>query len=214
MKISSAIIGALATLFIGTMSASASSILVDAKSDIFLAGQTTVPTTFPFNSGASGPGAGQLPVAFAVTPGETLHITATGLVSCCLNVSPYSGPDGNGSTPNINGYGNVAGFNTAGEAMALVGVFDGTTTPWTPFFIGSSDTVVVPVGATTLYLGLPDALGYSGDPGYYNDNTGSFDVTISAVPEPVTWAMMLVGFFGLGLVVRSTRAKSYAITRA
>ena len=31
--------------------------------------------------------------------------------------------------------------------------------------------------------------------------------TVTAVPEPATWAMMLVGFFGLGGILRSTRAK-------
>ncbi len=31
------------------------------------------------------------------------------------------------------------------------------------------------------------------------------NVSISAVPEPATWAMMLIGFFGLGSLIRSRR---------
>lgn len=34
----------------------------------------------------------------------------------------------------------------------------------------------------------------------YNDNTFVFNV--SAVPEPSTWAMMVIGFFGLGFMAR------------
>ena len=34
---------------------------------------------------------------------------------------------------------------------------------------------------------------------------GAWDVVLSAVPEPATWAMMLVGFGGLGVALRSRR---------
>jgi hypothetical protein len=30
----------------------------------------------------------------------------------------------------------------------------------------------------------------------------------SAVPEPATWAMMIIGFFGLGASIRSNRARA------
>jgi hypothetical protein len=53
------------------------------------------------------------------------------------------------------------------------------------FFIGdgrNADGIlqrfVVPRGATHLYLGLADAFGFEGDPGYYGDNAGSFEVRI------------------------------------
>jgi hypothetical protein len=53
------------------------------------------------------------------------------------------------------------------------------------FFIGDGRNTdgmlqrfVVPRGATRLYLGLADALGFEGDPGYYGDNAGSFEVRI------------------------------------
>ena len=36
-------------------------------------------------------------------------------------------------------------------------------------------------------------------------NVGQVGVPVSAVPEPASWAMMLVGFFGLGFIMRSSR---------
>jgi len=56
-------------------------------------------------------------------------------------------------------------------------------------------------------LGIPDG-DSSGTVGDYSDNSGSLgvDFTISAaVPEPSTWAMIMLGFFGLGLMSRRRR---------
>jgi hypothetical protein len=46
------------------------------------------------------------------------------------------------------------------------------------------------------------------------DNTGSITFEISAVPEPVTWAMMLVGFGMIGFGLRSRRKQSVRVTYA
>jgi hypothetical protein len=203
---------ALASSTLAAVCAQAATVTVDAKDDIFLAGQSSVPSGFPFNSGASGEGAGLLPVAIGVHAGETLGFTATGTVSCCLGGSPTNGPDGGGlgGSADITGYGNVDAFINPVQ-FPLVGVFGGPSlsTPWSIFVIGSSDSgVVVPVGATTLYLGLPDALGFNNPPGYYNDNTGSFLVNITGVPEPATWAMMLLGIGMVGAGLRIARRKN------
>lgn len=201
-----------ALVLTGALAASAApaaTVIVDAKSDIFLAGQSSVPTNFPFHVDPTG-GAGLLPPALGVHAGETLTFSATGTVSCCLGGAPTSGPDGGpaGFGPSsIPGFGNVGSY--SGVAFPLVGVFGGPslTTPWSIFVIGSSDTVAVPIGATKLYLGLPDALGFGAVPGYYDDNTGSFSVQVAGVPEPASWAMMLIGFGGLGAAMRGARRK-------
>lgn len=196
-------------LGIGAVSAS---IVVDAKSDIFLAGQTSVPSGFPANPGASGPGAGLLPLSIDVHSGETLSFSATGIVSCCLGGSPTSGPNGGPSgfgPASIPGYGFVSGY--SGIAFPLLGVFlTSSPTPLgaAPFVIGSTlNNIPVPVGATKLYFGFADSLGFGDSPGYYNDNTGSITLNVSGVPEPSTWAMMLLGFAGVGFMAYRRRNK-------
>jgi hypothetical protein len=192
----------IAAAAIGLLPIAASADTVSGTSDIFLAGQTTIPD-FAGNPGASGPGAGSLPVAISVFAGEVLNITATGTVSCCLGGSPSNGPDGGGlgGSTDISGYGNVGAYTSAVQ-MALLGVFGGSiTTPWIAFQIGSSDLgIVVPTGATTLYLGFADANGFNGAPGWYNDNTGALSVTVAATPLPAALPLVAGGLGALGLL--------------
>jgi hypothetical protein len=190
------------------IAASADTYTVLGTSDIFLAGQTSLPSPdFPGNPGATGPGAGSLPVAISVYAGEVLDITATGTVSCCLGGSPTNGPDGGGlgGGTSISGFGNVGAY-VSGVQMALLGVFGGAiTTPWMAFQIGSSDLdIVVPAGATTLYLGFADANGFNSandannGPGWYNDNTGS--LTVNVTPLPAALPLFAGGLGALGLL--------------
>jgi PEP-CTERM motif len=59
----------------------------------------------------------------------------------------------------------------------------------------------------TVYAGVNDS--YSGD------NTGGISILIASVPEPSTWAMMLFGFGGFGLVAfRRARNDRRAVTIA
>jgi hypothetical protein len=75
---------------------------------------------------------------------------------------------------------------------------------------GSQQTFVVPTGATRLFLGVLDGVAINAAPGaaYYN-NTGAFvvgyDLTVPAVPEPETYALMLAG---LGLIGFATRRRA------
>jgi large repetitive protein len=169
-------------------------------------------------------------LAGAVTGGSTLTFTdVTGGVSYAGG-TPTDGPNGNAGYlidtvgyepgPVING---IAGYNNA-PVDALVGVFIGsydptltpadldfsspTTTPGLQqiFYIGDGSLggIIAPTGATELYLGTVDGFGW------YN-NTGAIDVTVNGlaagVPEPATWAMFLVGFGGIGFMLRNSRRR-------
>lgn len=150
----------------------------------------------------------------------TYNISATGLVS--LSGPVGSGfdirPDGVPNSPvTAGGYGY---FNPGGSDMAdgifglggpsiklggLMGSFaavapQGNNAPWLPgyFFIGYSANVVHTGGH--LYAQVNDT--------FYSNNQGAFDVTVrqvvtGGVPEPATWAMMMLGFFTAGTVLRA-----------
>lgn len=57
---------------------------------------------------------------------------------------------------------------------------------------GDFQTFIAPVGATRLFLGIPDGFGFVGRPGAYDDNDGSYQVRIginefpNVVPEPTS----------------------------
>jgi hypothetical protein len=75
---------------------------------------------------------------------------------------------------------------------------------------GTTQTFYVPPGATMLYLGISDACGYNGSPSCYGDNGGFFDITVnglSAVPEPSTWSLMILGLGMLMAIVRRDRRR-------
>ena len=204
----------------------AGTVVVPGTSNPFLAG---MPSGSACCNGDTAPA--ESPVyAGAVTAGTTLTFTGvTGGVSYAGG-TPTDGPNGNSgylidtlAYEGVSTINNIAGFTNA-PADALVGVFlnaslptfnaapavlDFSTPTSTPqlqqiFFIGdgSLGAIAVPTGATRLFLGTVD--GY----GWYND-TGAIDLTVnglsSGVPEPATWAMLLVAFAGLAAALRSRR---------
>ena len=150
----------------------------------------------------------------------TYNISATGLVSLSGGVG--SGgfdirPDGVPDTPvTAAGYGyfNPSGtdfadgiYGVGGPGIkigALMGAFapvapQGDSAPWLPgyFFIGFSTDIVHAGGH--IYAQVNDT--------FYSNDQGAFDVTVrqlptGGVPEPATWAMMLLGFLGVGSALR------------
>jgi hypothetical protein len=129
--------------------------------------------------------------------GSTLDVDANGYVGDF----PSDQPGSSGK--------NFPGFFTATPANVylgeLVGTFADSTGAivGTPFAIGDGPlTFNDPTGATQLLLGINDDI--------YRDNIGGLRISvtadsISAAPEPAAWAMMLIGFCGLGVAMRSRR---------
>jgi PEP-CTERM motif len=90
--------------------------------------------------------------------------------------------------------------------MALIGAFTDSSgvVIGTPFATGDGPFMIsVPGGATELSLGVNDDI--------FSDNSGSLQINVagisSGVPEPSTWAMMLLGFAGLGFAFRQSRRR-------
>lgn len=168
-----------------------------AASAVTVVGSSMTPTLI----GAFGPG--------------TYQFTGTGIVDIAghgtFPVDPNGKPAPTVTEPGY-GYFNPNGSDTdvpaggthgpAGIGVnigALVGTF--TPTPTMPsdyFLLGTSKTITF--GApTTVYATLNDT--------YYLNNTGSFNVTVSAVPEPAQAALLLAGLGVIGMVGRRrTRA--------
>lgn len=203
---------------------------VPGASNPFLAGMPGLSTCC---SGDSAPAESPI-YAGGVTGGMTLSFTGvTGGVSYAGG-TPTDGPNGDAgylidtlSYEGVSTINNIAGFTNA-PVDALVGVFLNSSQPTanpapgvldfssptlTPllqqiFFIGdgSLGAITVPTGATRLFLGTVDGFGW------YN-NTGAIDVTVntlSAVPEPAAWTLMLAGFGGLGMAMRAHRRQGAA----
>jgi hypothetical protein len=85
----------------------------------------------------------------------------------------------------------LAGYQAGGVSEIVDGVNEGQSTRFT--------------------LTAPTSLNFVIQDSYYPDNRGGVSIALSAVPEPSTWAMMLVGFGGLGAAMRGARRRQTAI---
>jgi hypothetical protein len=200
MKIS--MIAAIAALALASGTAHAATYVVSGQSDPFLAG-ASVGNSITWDTGDIDSAGPQSPTAIAVTAGETLTISyISGLVSngsCCAAVGPTGGSP-TGSDPFTATFTPlVTSFPTAFNLNSLLGLFNGSSP--SIFEIGDGGTFVAPAGATELYLGTADTY-------QYNNNTGSFNVSVTGVPEPGTWAMMVVGLGIIGAGLRFSRRKN------
>jgi hypothetical protein len=201
--------------------ASVITLTLPATADIFLAGQTSVPAPggeglyFPAQTLKPGNGAGTLPDKVTVGAGGVI-VSATGTWSCGVGCTS-NGPAGSTqwtlgvSTKTIGPF-TVASY-TGVTTLALVGAWGGSDPSTAAFFIGAGPVVLKPpAGDDVLYLGTVDAFGQSGGTEYagtYNDNIGQLGITVTSIAEPASWALMVLGFAGLGFAgYRRTRAPS------
>ncbi len=136
-----------------------------------------------------------------------------------------------GST-GVLGYGDLTAFSVtvAGETYSLADALGLTDYVHFAYDTAANDFVVDPNTCGFAGCGFSSSLSainssgtfgyfFNGAPGSYAEyqtgTVGSMDsLTISAgggVPEPATWAMMLVGFGGLGAAMRLSRRKQAAV---
>jgi len=133
-------------------------------------------------SGMTGPGAGYLVGVFLGAGGPS------GSAPASLDFTTGSGIGFSSLSPLLN-------------QVFFIG--DGLTGDGT----GTTQTFIVPTGATELYFGISDACNYNGNPSCYGDNTGQFSVAVNAVgnnvvPEPSSLMLFGTGIIGLAGTIR------------
>ncbi len=130
-----------------------------------------------------------------------LNVLADGLVGVFLGPSAPA----SASQPSKLDFGSAGlGLDFAGLSPGLNQVFwvgDGLTGTGS----GAVQTFIVPTGATRLFLGTVDGSGWSNNSGSYSVTINGMGAATAGVPEPGTWALMLMGVAGLGGVLRSRR---------
>jgi hypothetical protein len=112
--------------------------------------------------------------------------------------------------------GNDSPFSRASDANGIPGNAGyGVFTDPVSHFAANFGALVGEAGSTFFLIGTHSVLsGLSGDlkVGYwdseYGDNFGTQSLTISAVPEASTWAMMILGFMGVGFMAYRRKGRS------
>ncbi len=123
------------------------------------------------------------------TQGYNFHYTLNGnpVSSTLLSVEFFPDSVGGGFNLNLGSGGPLQFFNVLGGS--------------TPDF-----TSGIQAGAFLTNIAIADNVN--------GDSIGSASVVVTAVPEPSTWAMMLLGFFGVGFVAYRRRTGAVAVRLA
>jgi choice-of-anchor C domain-containing protein len=126
---------------------------------------------------------------FDVNPGQTYQVTFY------LAGNPAGGPTAKTLTTSANATIVLSSFDTTGKTLANMG--------WTPVSFNFTAT-----GSTETLTFLSTTTGDSGNSTYPTAFGPALDnVSVTAVPEPSTWAMMIFGFLGVGLVAHRRKRK-------
>jgi choice-of-anchor C domain-containing protein len=124
---------------------------------------------------------GSISQTFDVTPGQAYQVTFD------LAGNPAGGPTAKTLTTSANATIVLSSFDTTGKDLSNMG--------WTPVSFNFTAT-----GSTETLTFLSTTAGYSGNSTYPTAFGPALDnVSVTAVPEPSTWAMMILGFLGVGL---------------
>lgn len=231
-SITSITLAGLVTLAVAPLHAQSGIASVDTRTSLYLAGGNTY-SVAPGGGGGLAPTA----ITLLAGTGRVLTVTADGSAAYCgAGVCVAPTPDGPaiGST-NLNASGSISGI-VAPTSGFLAGLFLGPSLPGAApsslnfntltttfasvapavgqlFFIGDGlagalqQQFLVPDGATRLYFGIADGFAFVGDPGFYDDNVGTYRAiyAVSAVPEPSTWALLATGLATLGGIAARRR---------
>ncbi len=100
---------------------------------------------------------------------------------------------------------NTPGFQTPGGAPSI---FQFTEVPGTGFFSINTDAFLSGCdaigGCNTIVIGT-SGLGAAGGGSFIDGGTLTFASVVAASPEPSSWALMLIGFFGIAWKMKANR---------
>jgi hypothetical protein len=156
----------------------------------------------------------------AIALGDTSYLTSTGIPprfftagnGMFLSTPPMSGSivDGSFFADPANAQGASTVTDTPGNLLANFSVTDNQPTP--SFAVGSQGFSSIPVPDNTLFS-MTETVSITLAPNTGLGSYGQFfeaDAQVHGVPEPSTWALMLIGFAGLGFAAYRRQKKDTA----
>jgi len=149
-------------------------------------------------TGSNGPDGGLLAASTNINAVGPISGFAAPLTGHLLGLFLAGDPAGKPAPANMS-YPDAASLTAASYSPAAQQVFfigDGYVGSGT----GGQQIFNIPDGATTLVLGIADGFAFTGNAGWYEDNTGGFQVRYDVVPTPGSIA--LAGLGGLMMARR------------